>query len=60
VDGENFARYLPLAAEGGRRICAQRDSPWLSELGEARFEFRPMDDDELARLAAQSDFVLRF
>jgi sulfur relay (sulfurtransferase) DsrF/TusC family protein len=60
VDGDNFLQYLPLAAEAGRRVCAQRGSPLLSELGEARVKFDPVDDDELAALTADSDCVLRF
>ena len=60
VDGDNFVRYLPLAAEAGRRICVQRVSPLLLELGETRVSFDPVDDDELARLAADSECVVRF
>jgi hypothetical protein len=60
VDGDNFVRYLPLATEAGRRVCAQRGSPLLTELGETRISFVPMDDDELARLAADSECVVRF
>lgn len=60
VDGDNFVRYLPLAAEAGRRVCVQRSSPLLAELGETRVSFDPVDDDELARLAADSDCVVRF
>jgi len=60
VDGDHFLRYLPLAAEGRRRICAQCDSPLLAELAERRVCFDPVDDDELARLAANSECVVRF
>ena len=60
VDGDNFVHYLPLAAEAGRRICVQRGSPLLTELGETRISFEPVDDDELARLAADSECVVRF
>lgn len=60
VDGDNFVRYLPQAVEAGRRVCAQRGSPGLSELGETRVSFDPVDDDELARLAADSECVVRF
>ena len=60
VDGDNYVRYLPLATEAGRRVCVQHDSPLLTELGEARASFEPVDDDELARLAADSECVVRF
>ncbi len=60
VDGDDFARFLPIAAHSGRQICAQRDSPLLAELGRTITEFLPVDDEQLARLAAGSDFVLRF
>ena len=60
VDGDNFVRYLPLAAGAGRRICAQRGSPLLTQLGVARATFDTVDDDELARLAADSECVVRF
>lgn len=60
VDGDNFIQYLPLAAAPGRRVCAQRGSPLLAELGEAQTAFETMSDDELAQLAADSEYVLRF
>jgi len=60
VDGDHFVGYLPLAAEGDRRVWAQRDSPLLAELGEARITFETMDDGQLAQLAADSDCVVRF
>jgi sulfur relay (sulfurtransferase) DsrF/TusC family protein len=60
VDGDNFLQYLPLAATCGGRVCAQSRSPLLAELGEAPVKFEPVDDDELARLARDSDCVLRF
>ena len=60
VDGDNFVHYLPLAAEAGRRVCVQCNSPLLAELGETRASFDSVDDDELARLAANSECVVRF
>jgi hypothetical protein len=60
VDGDHFVDYLPLAAEGGRRIYAQRSSPLLAEVGETRTAFEIMDDDQLAQLAVDSHCVVRF
>jgi hypothetical protein len=60
VDGENFTRYLPLLAETGRAVLAQRGSPAEAELGGTRIKFDEIDDAQLAIHAAQSHFVLRF
>jgi hypothetical protein len=60
VDGDNFVRYLPLAPGAGRRICVPRGESLLSNLGEMRVRFDSVSDDELARFAANSDYVLRF
>lgn len=60
VDGDNFVRYLPPAPGAGRRICVPRGESLLSNLGESRVRFDSVSEDELARLAANSDFVLRF
>ena len=60
ADGDNFRRFLPLAAESGALICAQRGAPWLEEIGEAPVAFCQISDDELAALALENDYVLRF
>jgi hypothetical protein len=60
MDGDNFVRYLPLAAEAGRRLCVQRGSPVLADAREAGVSFETLDDDELARLTADSQCVVRF
>lgn len=60
VDGDHFVRYLPLAAEGGRSVCAQCSSPLLAELGEVQTTFETVNDDQLAQLAVDSDCVVRF
>ena len=60
VDGDHFERYLPLVAESGRSISVQRDAPLLRELGPAAIHFDPMDESQLAALAASSRSVVRF
>jgi hypothetical protein len=60
VDGENFSRYLPLVPESGGLICTQRDAAALGEIGQSPIPFREIGDDELARQAAQADYVIRF
>jgi hypothetical protein len=60
ADGDHFRRYLPLVAEAGGLICAQRDAPLLDEIGETTVEFREINDDELAALALESAYLIRF
>src|ERR1043165_6453931 len=58
-DGEHLSRYLPLVAESGGLICAQRGATWLGEIGQAPVPFREIDDEELAVLAAENDYLVR-
>lgn len=60
VDGESYTRYLPLVAESGRNLFAQRGAPALNDLGEAPSKFATIDDTQLAALIAASTCVLRF
>src|SRR5947207_3949702 len=48
VDGDQLSRYLPLVAECGGLVCAQRGAPLLSEIGHAQAPFRDINDEELA------------
>jgi hypothetical protein len=59
-DEENFTRYLPIVREWGRPVYVQRDAPLLGELGEPTVPFEPIDEEQLARLAAGCSSVLRF
>jgi sulfur relay (sulfurtransferase) DsrF/TusC family protein len=60
VDEDNFTRYFPIVGEFGRPIYVQRSAPLLSEIGEAPLKFEEIDDTALAKLAAESNYVLRF
>ena len=60
VDGENFARYVPLVLESGRPIYVQRDASPTAELIEAGLNIEAIDDTQLAELAAASHSVVRF
>ena len=60
IDGENFARYLPVLAESERTILAQGETPSLKELGEARVKYQAIDDAQLARIASASHATVRF
>ena len=60
VDGESYVRYLPLVAESGRNLYAQRAAPALNDLGEAPCKFEVIDDAGLAKLVSACAQVLRF
>ena len=60
VDEDNFSRYLPIVGEFGRPVYVQKNAPLLGELGESPLKFEEIDDHQLAQLAAQSSYVLRF
>jgi len=60
IDGENFARYLPLLAESQKPILVQREASALKELGEARVRFQTVDVNELATIASASHVTIRY
>jgi hypothetical protein len=60
VDEDNYVRYLPIAGEFGRPIYVQKDAAHLAEIGEARLPFKEISDEELAALAGESNYVVRF
>ena len=60
ADGDHFRRYLPLVAEAGGLICAERDAPLLGEIGKTTVEFREVNDDELATLTLENEYLIRF
>lgn len=60
VDEDNYTRYLPIVRDFGRPIYVQKGAPLLGELGESAFSFEELDEDQLSRLAAESNYVLRF
>jgi hypothetical protein len=60
VDEDNFSRYLPIIGEFGAPIYVQRGAELLREIGDAPLKFEEIDDAQLAQLAADSTYVLRF
>jgi len=60
VDEENYTRYLPLVRDFGRPVYVQHGAPLLPKLGETSFKIEELNDDELARLAANSNYIIRF
>jgi hypothetical protein len=60
IDEDNFSRYFPIVGEFSRPIYVQRGAPLLGEIGESPLKFEEIDDTQLAQLAAESNYVLRF
>ena len=60
VDGENYARYLPVLRELGGPVYVQKGAPLLGELGHATSPFEDISDEQLAAMAAARACVLRF
>jgi sulfur relay (sulfurtransferase) DsrF/TusC family protein len=60
VDEDNFSRYFPIVGEFGRPVYVQRGAELLGELGESPLGFEEIDDAQLAQLAADCNYVLRF
>lgn len=60
IDEDNYTRYLPIVGEFGRPIYVQKNAAQLSELGESPLKFQEISDDELAEMAAKSNYVVRF
>jgi len=60
VDGESFARHLPLLTEGGRTIYVETGAPLLISPETALAKHERIGVARLAELAAQSQCVIRF
>ena len=60
IDEDNFSRYFPIVGEFGRPIYAQRGAKLLNDIGDSPLTFEEIDDAQLARLAADCHYVLRF
>ena len=57
---ENFAHYLPLLARSGQPILLQQHLPEAWRPLETDLRFECIDEHQLARLALDSDYVVRF
>ena len=60
VDEDNFSRYFPIVGEFGRPVYVQKNAPLLGKIGESPLRFQEIDDAQLAKLAADSNYVLHF
>jgi hypothetical protein len=60
IDEDNYTRYLPIVGEFGRPIYVQKGAALLNEIGDSPLKFEEINDDRLAALAAESNYVMRF
>ena len=60
VDEDNYVRYFLIVGEFGRPIYVQKGAPLLADIGESPMKFQEITDAELADLAAQQTYVIRF
>jgi hypothetical protein len=60
VDDDNFTRYLPVFAELKRPVLVERGHPALAELGETTIPWEEIGRLELAGLARNATYTLRF
>jgi len=60
VDEDLFARCLPLIQEFSHPVFVQSQAAELARLGQSPWRFEPLEDAQLATLAAQSSCVLNF
>lgn len=60
VDENDYAQYWTILASLKQPIYVEKSSVTLAGLGEAVVPFREISDEELADLAAEQKYVLRF
>jgi len=60
VDGEHYARYLPVLRELGGPVYVQKRAALLGQIGQATSPFEEISDEQLAGMAAARGCVLRF
>lgn len=60
IGQEELARYWPILAESGSPICIEKNAAALRDLIEPSVPFKEISTDELAGLAAEQTYVIRF
>jgi hypothetical protein len=60
VDGGHFNLYLPLVPEFGGSIYVQSGARSLDAIGNSPVPFQCVTDGEIARQAAQSNYLVHF
>ena len=60
IDEDNYTRYFPIIGEWGGPIYVQQDAPFLRDLGDSPLKYQEISDEQLARVAAESEYVVNF
>jgi hypothetical protein len=60
VDGDYYARYLPVLGESGHAVYVQEGASCLAQIGQGALPFREISDSALAQIAAERAQVIRF
>ncbi len=60
IDEDNYTRYFPIIGEWGGPIYVQQGAPLLRELGDSALKYQEISDEQLARMAAESEYVVNF
>jgi hypothetical protein len=60
VDQDNYTRYWPVLADSSQPVYVQKNAAALRELGPAIVPFTEISDGQLAELAAEQTYVIRF
>ena len=60
MDEESFTRYLPMIAEFDRPIFVQKGVPVMRNIGRASLPSEEIDEQKLAALTANSNYVVRW
>jgi hypothetical protein len=60
MDQDNFTRYWPVLAESGQPVYVQKNAASLKELEATAVPFVEISDEQLAKLAAEQTYVIRF
>lgn len=60
IDGDHFARYLPIVRESAKPIYVEKGAPERLQLAPGEILFEEITDAQLAELAASVRYVARF
>ncbi len=60
IDEDNYTRYFPIIGEWGGPIYVQQGALLLRDLGDSALKYQEISDEQLARIAAESEYVVNF
>ena len=60
VNEESFTEYLPMLSESGRPVFVESGAARLAQVTDARVAYSVIGRTELAALAAQTTYLVRF